>query len=137
MLHLDPRRPGVCVPAQFADDPILRLNIAYGFNLPALDIDDEGVYAVLSFSGRDFGCTIPWDAVFAMTLPQDEHEGVVFPAAVPTELRDAIDTEPQPATEPVGEPVETGPRFAVIDGGGESSETSEERAQPSLTLIKG
>ena len=137
MLHLDPRRPGVCVPPQFVSDPVLRLNIAYGFNLPALDIDDEGVYAVLSFGGRDFGCTIPWDAVFAMTLPHDEHEGVVFPAAVPTELQGAMETATEPVPVATEQTAEEAPRFAVIEGGGEPAEKGTEQSQPSLTLVKG
>jgi stringent starvation protein B len=86
MIHLDPRRDGVVVPAQFASDPVLRLNIAYGFNLPALDIDDDGIFAVLSFRGANFGCTVPWPAVFAMTSPDAGHEGRVWPACVPEEV---------------------------------------------------
>ena len=50
MVHLDPRREGVKAPGYLAEDPVLRLNIAYGFNLPTLEVDDEGVYAVLSCS---------------------------------------------------------------------------------------
>jgi len=86
MIHLDPRAPGVVVPPQFTDDPVLRLNIAYGFNLPALDIGPEGVYAILSFSRQNFGCTLPWDAIFAVTAPQDGHEGMVWPESIPAEL---------------------------------------------------
>lgn len=86
MLHLDPRQPGVVVPEQFADEPVLRLNLAYGFNLPALDIGAQGVFAILSFSGRNFGCTLPWDSVFAMTSPHDNHEGMVWAESVPHEL---------------------------------------------------
>ncbi|TNF27696.1 MAG: hypothetical protein EP329_19135 [Deltaproteobacteria bacterium] len=86
MLHLDPRVEGVVVPPQFGDDPVLRLNIAYGFNLPALNVDAEGVYAVLSFNRRNFGCTLPWDAIFAMTAPNDGHEGMVWPESIPAEL---------------------------------------------------
>ncbi|PKN57653.1 MAG: hypothetical protein CVU56_09950 [Deltaproteobacteria bacterium HGW-Deltaproteobacteria-14] len=86
MLHLDPRVEGVSVPPQFRGDPVLRLNIAYGFNLPALDIDASGVYAMLSFSGRNFGCNLPWEAIFAMTAPHDGHEGMVWPESIPAEL---------------------------------------------------
>jgi len=86
MLHLDPRVEGVVVPPQFRGDPVLRLNIAYGFNLPALDVDSQGVYAVLSFNRRDFGCTLPWESIFALTAPQDGHEGMVWPESIPAEL---------------------------------------------------
>ena len=92
MVHLDPRVEGVLVPEWLRNDSTLRLNIAYGFNLPALDIDDEGIYAVLSFGGQNYGCTLPWDAVFALTLPQDQHEGQVWPASLPAELLDTIAT---------------------------------------------
>jgi hypothetical protein len=91
MVHLDPRVGGVHVPPGLAADPVLRLNLAYGFNLPALDVGADGVYAVLSFSGRDFGCTLPWRAIFALTMPGEDHEGVVWPADVPPELRPFFD----------------------------------------------
>lgn len=91
MVHLDPRTPGVVVPAQFHQDPVLRLNIAYGFNLPALDIDHEGVYAMLSFNRQNFGCMLPWDAIFAMTAPQDGHEGMVWPESIPPEMAPFFD----------------------------------------------
>jgi len=86
MLHLDPRADDVIVPQQFKGDPVLRLNLAWGFNLPALDVGVDGVYAVLSFNRQNFGCTLPWSAVFAMTAPDSGHEGVVWPESVPAEL---------------------------------------------------
>ena len=86
MIHLDPRGETVQVPPQFRGDPALRLNLAYGFNLPALDIDEGGVYAMLSFGGQRFGCNIPWEAVFAMTMPNGEHEGIVWPDDLPQEF---------------------------------------------------
>ncbi|MFO0751465.1 MAG: hypothetical protein U1F43_38225 [Myxococcota bacterium] len=86
MLHLDPRGEDVAVPPQFKGDPVLRLNLAWGFNLPALDVGPDGVYAVLSFNRANFGCTLPWRAVFAMTAPDAGHEGVVWPESVPPEL---------------------------------------------------
>jgi len=86
MIHLDPRREGVDVPPRFRDDLVLRLNIAYGFRLPALEIDAEGVFAVLSFNRQNYPCTIPWDAIFALTAPHDGHEGMVWPESSPPEL---------------------------------------------------
>ncbi|MCC6625581.1 MAG: hypothetical protein IT385_30365 [Deltaproteobacteria bacterium] len=86
MLHLDPRGDGVIVPSQFKADPVLRLNLAWGFNLPALDVGPEGVYAVLSFNRQNFGCTLPWESIFAMTAPDAGHEGIVWPESVPSEL---------------------------------------------------
>ncbi|MFT7580176.1 MAG: hypothetical protein ACI9MR_001843 [Myxococcota bacterium] len=86
MIHLDPRVEGVEIPDQFRGDPVLRLNVAYGFNLPALTVDADGIYAVLSFNRLDFGCVMPWPAVFALTSPDDGHEGAVWPTAIPAEL---------------------------------------------------
>lgn len=86
MLHLDPRGEDVVVPAHFKQDPVLRLNLAWGFNLPALDVGVDSVYAVLSFNRQNFGCTLPWSAIFAMTAPDAGHEGVVWPESVPAEL---------------------------------------------------
>ena len=72
MVHLDPRSKGVVVPPEFQADKMLCLNIAYGFRLPALEVNQEdGIYAVLSFNKRNFGCTLPWDAIFALTLPHE------------------------------------------------------------------
>ncbi len=87
MLHLDPRAPEVIVPARFKSDPVLRLNLAYQFRLPALDIGAEGVYAVLSFDKQNFGCTLPWSSIFAVTRPDAGHDGVIWPESVPPELR--------------------------------------------------
>lgn len=91
MVHLDPRVEGVVVPEYLATDPTLRLNIAYGFNLPALEIDDEGIYAVLSFGGVDHGCTLPWEAVYAITLPDQQHEGSLWNDCLPPELAEAVE----------------------------------------------
>ena len=109
MIHLDPRHEGVIVPPRFQGDPVLRLNLAYGFNLPALDLNDEGVYAVLSFSGKPFGCTIPWGAIFAMTLPDENHVGYSWSTSIPSDIT-------LPATK-VDEPEK--PKLQVIKGGKE------------------
>lgn len=87
MVHLDPRGDDVIVPQRFKSDPVLRLNLAYMFRLPALDIGAEGIYAVLSFDKQNFGCTLPWSCVFAVTRPDANHEGIVWPESAPAELR--------------------------------------------------
>ena len=131
MVHLDPRREGVQVPGYLAEDPVLRLNIAYGFNLPTLEVDDEGVYAVLSFGGRDFGCWLPWPAVFALTLPDRDHQGSLWPEDMPDEIDPmfAAIRHLQPADEAevdgdrvvsIRKPVARG--LSVIDGGAQPSE---------------
>lgn len=86
MVHLDPRKDGVQVPARFRGDAVLRLNFAYGFKLPALTIDDEGIYAILNFQGERAACNIPWSAVFALTSPDLDHHGRLWPEDVPQEV---------------------------------------------------
>jgi hypothetical protein len=86
MVHLDPRPEGVIVPPWLKSDPVLRLNLAYGFRLPALDVGPEGVYAVLSFNKQNFGCSLPWSAIFALTFPDQGHEGRVWAESLPPEL---------------------------------------------------
>lgn len=86
MVHLDPRKQGVRVPERFISDPVLRLNFAYGFNLPGFVVDDEGVAAVLNFNKERFSCSIPWSAVFAITSPEGFHPGRIWTASLPPEL---------------------------------------------------
>ena len=143
MVHLDPRLDGVVVPKEFKDDHVLRLNIAYGFNLPALDVDEEGIYAVLSFYGRDFGCTLPWDAIFAMTMPDEEDEGALWPLSLPEEWKDGFagasealaqaqdlaESDEPPATAPT--------TLRVVDGGmsdepPEAVSTEEDESDPDI-----
>lgn len=153
MIHLDPRAPGVVVPPQFHGDLTLRLNLAYGFNLPSLDVDDDGIYAVLSFGGRDFGCSVPWESVYAATLPDEHHKGMVWPGSLPPEGDPLFDGPPQdiPANAPVGDAppgpqlsesrthhrpsgTETGEHrspFSVIQGGAGSGEEPEESPEAS------
>ena len=162
MVHLDPRVDGVQVPGYLAEDPVLRLNIAYGFNLPALEVDEEGVYAVLSFGGRDFGCWLPWDSVFALTLPDFDHQGALWPDDMPAELDPLFASIRHLRTE--GEPVKTGASvsrlgasrpagLSVIEGGGdeepdeaggpsedepnEPSDSTPPSGAPHLRLVKG
>lgn len=103
-IHLDARRPGVSVPPHLRGELALRLDIAYGFNLPRLEIDDEGVEATLSFGGRNYTCFLPWYAIFSLSRPRHEGEGFVWPESLPVELRGPMTAalagpEPAPAAQ--------------------------------------
>ncbi len=109
MLHIDSRRDGVEVPGHLLGDPRLLLNIAHGFRLPALEVDDDGVYAVLRFGNQDCDCRIPWDAIYAITQPEFEQKGVLWPASMPAEalaaapelgVHDRVLMGPTPPPEP-------------------------------------
>ena len=138
MLHLDPRAPEVIVPARFKSDPVLRLNLAYQFRLPALDIGAEGVYAVLSFDKQNFGCTLPWSSIFAVTRPDAGHDGVIWPESVPPELRASLSragveapTRMRKATPPEGTPTQRSEAMPESTAASESTATSESIASPS------
>ena len=97
-LHLDPRAPGVVVPAWFKQQPQLVLQV--GLNLPKpipdLYFDDEKMSCTLSFNNSPFFCIVPWDSVFAMR--GDDGRGMVWPDRLgPPEVAKA-GTAPREAT---------------------------------------
>jgi stringent starvation protein B len=85
-LHLDPRSPGVVVPAGFKKQPQLVLQI--GLNMPVpipdLRLDEEGMSCTLSFNRAPFFCVVPWGSVYAMV--GDDGRGMVWPDDVPEEV---------------------------------------------------
>ena len=80
---IDARIPGVCLPPQFKDSPAVALNLSHRFSVP-LVFSSTTVCASLSFHGRVFDCTIPWDAVWRVTQYDRSY---MFPAAVPEEIK--------------------------------------------------
>jgi hypothetical protein len=68
-IHLDSRRPGVKLPAEFMGAADFRLQ--YGRDMPRpipdLATTDEGVTATLSFDGQQEPTHVPWQAVFLIT----------------------------------------------------------------------
>jgi stringent starvation protein B len=85
MVHLDARRPGVVVPAQFTGDAHLRLNLSYRYGIPDLVVDGQRIQATLSFGGRQFQCILPWEAVFGITS-NASGDGQVWPEDLPVEV---------------------------------------------------
>jgi hypothetical protein len=85
-VHLDPRRPGVAVPAWLKKQPQLVLQI--GTNMPVpipdLEIDEQGVGCTLSFNRAPFFCRLPWSAVYA--LVGEDGRALIWPEDVPPEL---------------------------------------------------
>src|ERR1700682_3415364 len=85
MVHLDSRRPGVIVPAQYVNDAHLRLNLSYRYSVPDLEVTEENVQATLSFGGRPFRCTLPWGSIFGITS-HGTGDGQVWPEGLPVEV---------------------------------------------------
>jgi stringent starvation protein B len=89
MVHLDARRPGVVVPAEYRTESHLRLNLSYRFQPSDLSVGEWGLRSTLSFSGRRFTVAIPWSAVFAITSHRS-HEFWMFPDDMPPELTSSM-----------------------------------------------
>ena len=128
MLHLDARRPGVSVPQQYAQDPHLRLNLSYRYQIPDLVVDEERVQATLSFGGRPFRCVVPWKAIFAMTTPSGD--GKVWPEDLPAEVVRASQEAPPPRT----------PTLAAVETDDDEQPPDEEpsapKGRPHLRLVR-
>jgi hypothetical protein len=112
-VHFDPRVSGVVAPARFKAQPQLVFQFGRGLAVPIPDllVDDEGISGTLSFQRTPHACFVPWDAVFA--LVGDDGRGMVFPDAMPGEIRAEIDLEAsRRVTKSEGEE----PRNAPSDG---------------------
>jgi hypothetical protein len=95
LVHLDPRRPEVQLPDYLRQQPHLILQ--YGYNMPVpiaeLKVDEQGIWATLSFQRTPHATFIPWSAVFAVA--DGDQKGYVWEADVPPDLGAAA-----PQTEP-------------------------------------
>ncbi len=85
-VHLDPRKKGVVVPANFRKQPqlVLQIGLNMAVSIPDLRVDDEGVSCTLSFSRSPFWCVLPWTAIYA--LVSEDGPGMVWPDDVPPEV---------------------------------------------------
>ena len=123
-IQLDPRVEGVDVPPQFAQQPVLGLNLSWRFGLETFEVTALGVRAGLSFQGERDLCVIPWAAVFAVAR-EGTDEVYIFPDSLPPERRakgsKASPGEPGESTEGDAEPPSPPPP---------------KRARPQLRLVK-
>lgn len=85
-IHLDPRKPGVVVPAWFKSQPQLVLQV--GLNMPVpipdLDVSDEGISCTLSFNRSPHWCKLPWSAIYA--LVGEDGRAMLWPDDIPPEV---------------------------------------------------
>jgi len=84
-IQLDPRRPGVDVPAAYNDEPALTLNLSHAFNLDVFEVGPYDLTANLSFGGVRHRCVIPYQAIYVM-VSQAQGKHLLFPEDVPVEL---------------------------------------------------
>jgi len=85
-VQLDPRVPGVELPAHLCGQPVVGLNLSLNFRIEVFEIDDAGVRASLSFQGHRHLCVLPFEAIFRMGLAEGEGS-FIFPESAPPELR--------------------------------------------------
>ena len=67
-LIVAPSVPGVMVPEHVHEEALVRLDLVVGRDTPAVQLDDWGVRATLTFRRQRFDCAIPWTAVLAGKL---------------------------------------------------------------------
>lgn len=89
-VHLDPRRPGVLVPARLRHQAqvVLQIGLDMPVPIPDLRVDEEGIFGTLSFKGIPFSCFVPWNAVFA--LVGEDSKGMVWSREMPEEIASAL-----------------------------------------------
>ncbi len=104
-VHLDPRRPGVLVPARLRNQAqvVLQIGLDMPVPIPDLRVDEEGIFGTLSFKGIPFSCFVPWVAVFA--LVGEDAKGMVWSKEMPAEIATALVRESQR---------ESGPRADLV-----------------------
>ncbi|MFQ5481543.1 MAG: ClpXP protease specificity-enhancing factor SspB [Nitrospinaceae bacterium] len=84
MVCLDPRHPGVDVPAMHKANPMLSLIFNLNFRRP-IEIHTDGIQATLAFGGRPHRCFIPFEAVWAIYIPGSQ-TGKVWEPSIPQDL---------------------------------------------------
>lgn len=89
MLHLDARRPGVRVPDYLKNETWLRLNFNHAKGRADLVVNDWGIRETLRFQGAWFPVSVPWSAVFAMSLPEHAEQPTIFAEDLPEEMVEA------------------------------------------------
>lgn len=101
MVYVDPRRPGVDLPAQFKGQVAVPLNLSHRFALETFDIGPLAVRASLSFGGERHLCVLPYRAIFGFYGHADE-ERVVFTDDLPSEVIIAEPAAPSEAASGAG-----------------------------------
>jgi len=88
-LHLDARVDTVIVPVPLRNTAQLALEIGYNLAVPIPDltVDERGISATLSFNRQPFFCFIPWKALFAIRVEQNEWaQLIMWKNNVPTNI---------------------------------------------------
>lgn len=102
MVHLDPRKEDVDVPAWFKEEGSLLLSFVWAHRSPEFCANDWGLIEILRFQGSWHRCYIPWPAVYALGLGK---EATLWAQDCPPEiLRDIFAQLIKPAEAPAPKP---------------------------------
>jgi stringent starvation protein B len=95
LVHLDPRRAGVDVPAQHRGEPRLVLRFGHGLSPPIFDlaVEEQTLSGTLAFRGVPHRCVVPWSAVFAIV--GEDGRGLVWGEDIPSELAHEYSRDPK------------------------------------------
>jgi stringent starvation protein B len=88
----------VSVPDRLAGDPRLVLRFGYGLSPAIVDLEvgEDGLSGVLSFSGAPHRCVLPWPSIYAVVSEADQR-GLLWPSDVPPEAVASVEPEQQSA----------------------------------------
>jgi stringent starvation protein B len=122
-VHLDPRKKGVVVPANFRKQPqlLLQIGLNMAVAIPDLRVEDEGISCTLSFNRSPFWCVLPWSAIYA--LVSEDGPGMVWPDDVPPEVAAQMQ-----AAVSKQQPKRPRPKLAAVGSRPADSEASKEEA---------
>lgn len=95
-IHLNPRSAQTYVPVKLRnqDQVVLQIGLDMPVPIPDLRVDDEGIYATLSFHGVAYTCSVPWKAVFAVV--GDDAKGMVYEDDMPESIKKQLSPPPSP-----------------------------------------
>jgi len=84
-VYINPRVPGIELPDNLLQN-VHPISLEYGMDLPIpirdFRIEENGVYAVLSFGGAPHHTFVPWDAVFGIT-DRNFQQGKIWGEEIP------------------------------------------------------
>jgi hypothetical protein len=69
-IYVNTKNDAVVVPSHLKGKEciVLQFGLNMAVPIPDLNVSDTGIYGTLSFSGKPFYCSIPWDSVYAVRV---------------------------------------------------------------------
>ena len=97
LVAVDASQPGVVVPASLMGAPNLVLRYGYSLvpTIPDLFLTTEALMGTLSFQGTPYHCTLPWGAIFSMSVEGCNH-AAVWPREEGVEIEIEVEDPPPP-----------------------------------------